>query len=162
MLDRDAIRWHEWKRIGCTEERSLLRRIFNCYREHRRVRHSNYNSFFNGLLDRLIMTKALPLGINWIDAPTRKNITLPDESLPVNLILILLALISACHFENLYKLSHSKSSPLSRETFIIGFGVIFPIGRCWVWWHWVLQLGFILKNLGLMIFSRWRRGLLLV
>ena len=90
-------------------------RAINCWRkriECSRVRHTELQSFLYCSLNWFIMTKSLPLSIDWIYATSWK-IALLNEPLPVDLIFILLTRILLCDLENFNELSHRKPCSLA-------------------------------------------------
>lgn len=66
----------------------------------------------DGLLDGVVMTKSLPLSIHRVYTPARKEALL-DESLPIDLVLILFARVLLCDLEYFDKLSDSEPCPLT-------------------------------------------------
>ena len=74
-----------------TQDESLSFLVLDRRREHCRVGHPDLDGFSDGLLHRVIVAESLPLGIHRVDTPARKDIALANESLPVDLVLVLLA-----------------------------------------------------------------------
>ncbi len=109
---RSAI-WLLMQTITSTENISLSIIISRSDRIHSGIRHAHLNSFLNSFFYCLVMTKSLPLGIDWVHTSTRKNITFSDKPLPINLVFIFLAGISTCYFKNFDEFSYSKSCSLT-------------------------------------------------
>ena len=76
------------------------------------VRHAKLQSFFQGLLNCIVMAEALPLSINWIYT-TSREVTLLDEALPIDLVLVFLTWELLCHIEDLDQLTHGETCPLA-------------------------------------------------
>ena len=93
--------------------------------ESSRIRHAELQGFFQSLLNRVIVTKSLPLGIYRIDTTTRE-VTLLDKAVPVDLILVLFAWELLCNLKDFDKLSHSESSSLSWKTWSL---FLFNVGN---------------------------------
>lgn len=66
----------------------------------------------DGLLDGVIVAEPLPLGIHRVHASTREHAQ-PDEPLPVDLVLVLLARIVLGDLEDLDELANGESCPLA-------------------------------------------------
>ena len=80
------------------------------------VRHAKLVSFMDGLFNCIVVAKSLPLCIDWVNTSTWEE-ALFDESLPVNLVLILFAWVLLSDLEYLDQLSNCKPCPLPRELF---------------------------------------------
>jgi hypothetical protein len=77
----------------------------------RTVWHTELYSFLQRHHYVLIVTEALPLCINRIYGAAWKE-ALPDESLPVHLIFVLLTWVLISHLKYLDELSHGEPCPL--------------------------------------------------
>ena len=84
------------------------------------IRHSKLNCFFKRHINRLIVTKSLPLCINWVNRATREK-ALSNKALPINLIFVLFGRELLSDQKYLNQLSHSKSSSLMRRWMVLNF-----------------------------------------
>ena len=108
------------KWILCAKYKPICLIIFYCRRIHSWVRHANLNSFSYCFFNSNIMTKSLPLSINWVNTSPREDITLFNKPLPVNLVFVFLTRVSACNLKDLDKLTNCKSSSLAlRSTMMV-------------------------------------------
>ena len=97
------------------------------------------------------MAESLPLGIHRVYTPSRENVALVDEPLPVDLVLVLLLRVGICHLENLDQLSNSEASSLPRKastsTMMRVNLTSHSIGAatCMLWRaHWVSEVGVVI------------------
>ena len=100
----------------CIQDITASLLIFDRQGIHSGIRHAYLHSFLDCLLYRNVMTESLPLSVDWVHTSSREHIALPNEPLPVDLVLVLLAWVCACDLKDLNEFSHSESSPLPRES----------------------------------------------
>ena len=76
------------------------------------VRHAKLQSFLYSCFNRIIVTESLPLSIYWIHASPWK-VALLNKSLPVYLVLVLLARELLCDLEDLDQFPHREPCSLT-------------------------------------------------
>lgn len=82
------------------------------------VRHAKLDCFLKRCFNRLVVAKALPLRIDGVYGAARE-VPLPNEPLPVDLVLVFLGREFLSHLKNLNQFPHCESSPLVRRWMVL-------------------------------------------